>query len=151
MANHLDTRKITFWGKSQPYELSLIQKLNFGIDKTFRALKIVAWPFSTHHVDINKRLNIDYALPFKSNQKVFRFVEFKISFLLHVILQHNGHNQFPTTWCKSSQFRNACAISRKRIWAKVFKNGPSKIYGRQPLKNLKWYGLLRQTISFQIF
>ena len=28
------------------------------------------------------------------------------------------------------------------IWVKVFKNGPSKICGRQPLKNLKWYGLL---------
>ena len=24
---------------------------------------------------------------------------------------------------------------------KIFKNGPSKICGRQPLKNLKWYGL----------
>ena len=27
------------------------------------------------------------------------------------------------------------------IWDKVFKNGPSKICGRQPLKNLKEYGL----------
>ena len=26
-------------------------------------------------------------------------------------------------------------------WNKVFKNGPSKTCGRQPLKNLKWYGL----------
>ena len=26
-------------------------------------------------------------------------------------------------------------------WDKVFKNGPSKIFGRQPLKNLKGYGL----------
>ena len=34
---------------------------------------------------------------------------------------------------------------------KVFKNGPSKIYGRQPLKNLKGYGLLKPTISLQIF
>ena len=31
------------------------------------------------------------------------------------------------------------------IWDKVFKNGPSKISGRQPLKNLKWYGLPQQT------
>ena len=36
-------------------------------------------------------------------------------------------------------------------WDKVFKNGPNKICGRQPLKILKWYGLLRQTISLQIF
>ena len=40
--------------------------------------------------------------------------------------------------------------AKKHIWDKVFKNGPSKICGRQPLKNLK-YGLLKQTISLQIF
>ena len=28
-------------------------------------------------------------------------------------------------------------------WDKVLKNGPSKICGRQPLKNLKGYGLLK--------
>ena len=27
------------------------------------------------------------------------------------------------------------------MWDKVFKNGPSKICGRQPLNNLKGYGL----------
>ena len=30
------------------------------------------------------------------------------------------------------------------IWDNVFKNEPSKICGRQPLKNLKWYGLFKQ-------
>ena len=29
---------------------------------------------------------------------------------------------------------------------KIFTNGPSKICGRQPLKNLKGYGLLKQKI-----
>ena len=33
----------------------------------------------------------------------------------------------------------------------VFKNGPSKICGRQPLKNLKGYGLLKQTISEVVY
>ena len=37
------------------------------------------------------------------------------------------------------------------IWDKVFKNGPSKICGRQPFKKLKGYGLLKQTISLQTF
>ena len=37
------------------------------------------------------------------------------------------------------------------IWDKVFKNRPSKICERQPLKNLKGYGLLKQIISVQIF
>ena len=33
----------------------------------------------------------------------------------------------------------------------VFKSGPSKIFGRQPLKNLKGYGLLKKTISLKLF
>ena len=37
------------------------------------------------------------------------------------------------------------------IWHKVFKRGPSKICGRQPLKILRRYGLLKHTISLQIF
>ena len=32
------------------------------------------------------------------------------------------------------------------LWDKVLKNEPSQICGRQPLINLKWYGLLKQTI-----
>ena len=31
----------------------------------------------------------------------------------------------------------------KVMWVKVFKNGSSKIFGRQPLKNVQWYGLLK--------
>ena len=37
------------------------------------------------------------------------------------------------------------------IWDKVFKNGPSKICGRHPLKKLKGYGLLKRTISLLFF
>ena len=33
------------------------------------------------------------------------------------------------------------APSVKIIWDKAFKNGPSKICGRQPLRNSKGYGL----------
>ena len=36
--------------------------------------------------------------------------------------------------------------TKHHICVKVFKNGPSKICGRQLLKNLKWYGLPKQTI-----
>ena len=35
-------------------------------------------------------------------------------------------------------------------WVKVFKNWPSKIFGRQPLKILKWYGLHDLLTSFKI-
>ena len=39
----------------------------------------------------------------------------------------------------TAEFADAMIIR----WDKVFKNGPSKICGRQHLKNLKGYGLLR--------
>ena len=35
------------------------------------------------------------------------------------------------------------ALPTKGKWDKVFKSGPSKICGRQPLKSLKGYGLLK--------
>ena len=34
------------------------------------------------------------------------------------------------------------------IWDKVLKSKPSKICERQPLKNLKGYGLLKQTKGY---
>ena len=36
------------------------------------------------------------------------------------------------------------------IWVKVFKNGPSEIFGRQLLKKLKWYGLLSTNFTWSI-
>ena len=42
-------------------------------------------------------------------------------------------------------------VCSKDTWDKVSKNGSSKLCGRQPLKNLKWYGLPKQTISLQFF
>ena len=41
-------------------------------------------------------------------------------------------------------------ILNMTIWDKVFQNGPSKICERQPLENLKKYGLLKQIILLQI-
>ena len=37
------------------------------------------------------------------------------------------------------------------IWGKVFENGPNKIYKRQPLKNLKGYGLLSRPYASKLF
>ena len=36
-------------------------------------------------------------------------------------------------------------------WVKVFKNGPSKICGRQPLKYLKWYDHITSNILKAVF
>ena len=36
-------------------------------------------------------------------------------------------------------------------WDKVLKNVPSKICGKQPLKNVMGYGLLKGAISLEIF
>ena len=56
--------------------------------------------------------------------------------------------------CKTSEERsisgNTCYILlapyKMIIWNKVFKNGPSKICGRQHLKKLKLCGLFKQII-----
>ena len=42
-------------------------------------------------------------------------------------------------------------VMKKVFWDKVFKNGPNKNCRGQPLKNLKGYGLLKQTLPLQIF
>ena len=42
-------------------------------------------------------------------------------------------------------------VVRKKFKVIQIEIGPSKIIGRQPLKNLKEYGLLKQTISLQFF
>ena len=41
--------------------------------------------------------------------------------------------------------RKYIIVNVQNVWDKVFKNEPSKLCGRQLLKNLKWYGLLKQT------
>ena len=45
---------------------------------------------------------------------------------------------------------SSCCFKICFIWDKVFKSGPSKVCGRQSLKNLKEYGLLKYIISLQI-
>ena len=53
----------------------------------------------------------------------------------------------PEQWFR---LKNQCFVEyyKKKIvfctnrWVKRFKNGPNRICGRQPLKNLKWYGLI---------
>ena len=47
-----------------------------------------------------------------------------------------------------SSYLSCCMLQKlSNIWGEVFKNGPSKIYGRHPLKNLKWYGLANDMVS----
>ena len=55
---------------------------------------------------------------------------------------------------KQNQLENALLASHHQtdtLWDKVFKNGPSEICGRQPLKNLKGYGLLKADHNPSIF
>ena len=52
------------------------------------------------------------------------------------------------TWYLEPKNRCAAINITYHIWDKVFKNGLSKICGRQPIKYLKEYGLLKQTFKF---
>ena len=45
----------------------------------------------------------------------------------------------------------ACSCSAVSKWDIVFKSGPSKICGRQPSKNLKGYGMLKQILRPYFF
>ena len=44
---------------------------------------------------------------------------------------------------RAAEFSLIIAEELENKWNKVFKNGPSKICGKQSLKNLKGYGLLK--------
>ena len=57
----------------------------------------------------------------------------------------------PNTDTFHAVFKTSLKIHFCYIWGKVFKIGLSKFCGRQPLKNLKGYSLLKQTILLQIF
>ena len=47
-----------------------------------------------------------------------------------------------------SSYLSCCMLQKlSNIWGEVFKNRRSKIYGRQPLKNLKWYGLAQTLLG----
>ena len=41
-------------------------------------------------------------------------------------------------------------VNVSEIWNEVFKNGRSKICGRQPLQNLKRYGLLKHNNYYKV-
>ena len=69
--------------------------------------------------------------------------------LLHEVLWKSvAVLQLLITWKMKGIGMKTCVTVQM---GQLFWNGPSKIGGRQLLKNLKWYGLLRQTISLQIF
>ena len=59
-------------------------------------------------------------------------------------IHKKGHKVLKVFFSSKSNCKISLKIYMQIIngkWVKVFKNGPSKICGRQPLKNLKLYGL----------
>ena len=50
-----------------------------------------------------------------------------------------------------NEIKGIIYTEKRNIWDKVFRDGPSKTCGRQPLKNWKGHGLLKQTIHLHIF
>ena len=48
--NHFDTCTFTFARQKSALQIKQ-RKSNFDIDKTFRALKMIAWTFSSHHIE----------------------------------------------------------------------------------------------------
>ena len=72
--------------------------------------------------------------------------------LLDMSTTNTTSNRSLTHWNKQRLTCYQSQVTRDQfIWDKVFKNGPSKICGRQPLKNLKEYDLLSRPYSFKFF
>ena len=82
--------------------------------------------------------------------KIFiRLGGFLICANLSCCFWRNSISWFPFVFTDLFSFRcSSHCVWFSVIWSKVFKNGPSKICGRRTLKNLKVYGLLKQTMSF---
>ena len=84
--------------------------------------------------------------------KSFLATELKSSFFLyHLFWRTCKQDQiYLIGWTTSFSFTGERGLTLsspshkllRNIWDKVFKNGPSKVCRRQPLKNLKGYGLL---------
>ena len=101
------------------------------------------------HLDVLLSVN---PLPVISKQRKSSNHEFWYTSLIFP-LYYGGKKvkKIAQNYQKCEKLTSPVIISQWNICDKVFKNGPSKICGKQPLKNLKWYGLLRQTISLEIF
>ena len=48
-------------------------------------------------------------------------------------------------------FRSRRSNNLASIWDKVFKNGPSEICRRKPLKKVKGYSLLKQILVYKYY
>ena len=79
----------------------------------------------------------------------------RVNFLTECIFLFSPKEKinFPTRCLKNFgefESRNSIrSVFQLKKWVKVFKNGPRKIYRRQPLKNLKGYGLLGRPYYFK--
>ena len=69
--------------------------------------------------------------------KVKTITKIRILSYWNELLSDKQAKLFCIVHCLSAYFNSAL---KSVFWKKVFKNGPSKICGRQPLKNLKGYG-----------
>ena len=76
----------------------------------------------------------------KSSAKPSSFFSLILTHLLWKMQRWTCSNIVKTGWLEYCERSNKYLYPAD-IWDKILKNGPSKICGRQPLKNLKRYGL----------
>ena len=86
------------------------------------------WAFIFSTISLHSFSNINFNLNCKGNWKIYWLL-----LLLLLLFYSKWKEEFSKSYLSL-------------IWNKVFKNGPSEICGRHPLKNLKWYGLFITSI-----
>ena len=153
-------RKKCFDNMQQIYRRTTMPKCNFN-----KVAKITLWyrcsPVNLLHI---------FRTPCLKNTSGCLFLNWKMvknsrqnEYVKISVLQKHFKFKLPTTILTNilpNFFQNiwewlllqiTAVQSQRRIWDKVFKNRPSRICGRQPLKNLMGYALLKQTTLLQIF
>ena len=109
-----------------------------------KKLSIMTFIFDPFYVDVRFHFGVKDSLSVLKPQAC-NFIKKRLQ-NRSLLRSNKGKN-----WNYGEHWHGMGEWEQANIWVKVYKNGPSKIRGRQPLKNLKWYGLPKLIISSQSF
>ena len=90
-----------------------------------------------NHVNLKLKYSCDIAHPEQTNKQDIALQSLKIPNFLYKLIHVMSGNTNSRCSNVSRRHSGMRWVNCSYKWVKLFKNGPSKICGRQPLKNLK--------------